>query len=123
MNRKLPEGQMYVVDFNNELHVIAESPEQAKELARKWFVESLTTDGDFTKQFQMKARLREPDYVEKWTEQKKEEMMDDRCPTCTEGKSMGEYAYGGKEPCDDCLLEIDKKNHPELYNQITEPQS
>jgi hypothetical protein len=77
MNRKLPKGEMYVVNFDNELHLIAESPEQAKELARLYFLELLTTNDKFTKDFKMKARVREADYVEKWTEDIKKKIAEE----------------------------------------------
>jgi hypothetical protein len=37
------------------------------------------------------------------------------CPTCEKGKSMGTFRDGTKESCDDCLLEQDKQENPELY--------
>ena len=40
---------------------------------------------------------------------------DRSCPTCGTGLSMGTFSDGSKEPCDDCLLESDKKMNPELY--------
>lgn len=40
-----------------------------------------------------------------------------KCPICSIGESMGMFYDGVKEPCDSCLLEMDKEFNPHLYDE------